>query len=264
MSTVRIGTHVSSDDPFTDAERVGADVVQIFLGDPQSWKWPKYTFPGGAEGLRDGFAERDLPVYVHAPYPINVASMNNRVRIPSRKLIQNAVDGAAEIGASGVVVHGGYVDAEADLERGFDSWRKCVDAIDAKVPVLLENTAGGDWSMARRLDRIARTWEAIQAGDGAEGWGFCLDTCHAWAGGIALEDVVEKVTAITGRIDLVHCNNSRDAFDSGADRHTHLTSGEIPAQVLADVVGAAGAPVICETHGDAVVDDIAWLRSEVS
>ncbi len=34
--------------------------------------------------------------------------------------------------------------------------------------------------------------------------------------------VVDRVRAITGRIDLVHCNDSRDAFDSGADRHANF------------------------------------------
>ena len=37
--------------------------------------------------------------------------------------------------------------------------------------------------------------------------------------------MVERVLAITGRIDLVHCNDSRDAFGSGADRHANLGDG---------------------------------------
>ena len=57
--------------------------------------------------------------------------------------------------------------------------------------------------------------------------GFCLDTCHAHAGGNALETVVDDVLGITGRIDLVHCNDSRDDFDSGADRHANLGAGRI-------------------------------------
>jgi deoxyribonuclease-4 len=65
--------------------------------------------------------------------------------------------------------------------------------------------------MARRLDAVARLWEGVGSFDGV---GFCLDTCHAHAGGEALVDVVERVLAITGRIDLVHCNDSRDAFGS--------------------------------------------------
>jgi hypothetical protein len=95
------------------------------------------------------------------------------------------------------------------------------------VPLLIENTAGGDNAMARRLEAIARLWDAIGAGRGRRQVGFCLDTCHAWAGGNDLSDVVERILAITGRIDLVHANDSRDTFDSGADRHTNFGSGLI-------------------------------------
>ena len=80
--------------------------------------------------------------------------------------------------------------------------------------------------------------------------GFCLDTCHAHAGGNALETVVADVLAITGRIDLVHCNDSRDDFDSGADRHANLGAGRIDADLLAAVIRDAGAPVVCETPGE--------------
>ncbi len=76
-----------------------------------------------------------------------------------------------------------------------------------------------------------------------------LDTCHAHAGGLDLATVVDDVRAITGRIDLVHCNNSRDEFDSGRDRHAPLAAGEIETAALVEVVRAAGAPVILETPG---------------
>ena len=134
---------------------------------------------------------------------------------------------------------------------GFDNWRKAVDATDIKIPLLIENTAGGDNAMARHLDRIAGVWDAISAAEGADEVGFCLDTCHAWAGGIELGDAVEKIRAITGRIDLVHANDSRDTFGSGADRHTNFGQGHLPADEFAGVVREAGAPVICETPGGA-------------
>ncbi len=92
-----------------------------------------------------------------------------------------------------------------------------------------------------------------------------LDTCHAWAGGQDLETVVERVMAATGRIDLVHCNDSRDPFDSSRDRHANLGSGEIPGDLLAEVVRAANAPVVVETPGEALdqAADIAWLRERL-
>ena len=69
---------------------------------------------------------------------------------------------------------------------------------------------------------------------------------------------------MTGRIDLVHANDSRDDFDSGADRHASFGQGRIDPDELAGVV-AAGAPVVCETPGDAQAHraDFAWMRERV-
>ena len=203
---------------------------------------------------------------MHAPYIINVATTNNRIRIPSRKLLQQHVDAAAAIGAKGLVVHGGHVNKADPPEKGFDNWRKAVEATDLKLPVLIENTAGGDNAMTRHLERIGRVWDAIGSAEGADRVGFCLDTCHAHAGGNDLATVVDRVRAITGRIDLVHANDSRDAFDSGADRHTELRRpGRSTPDELAAVVRDAGAPVVCETPGgpDEHRADFAWLRERL-
>lgn len=259
---VKIGAHVALDDAVAQAKELGADQVQVFLSNPQQWKVPDLSYEGGAEAFRADVAAAGLDVFVHAPYIVNVASTNNRIRIPSRKLLQTTMDRAAAVGARGVVVHGGNVTAGDDPATGFDNWRKAVDALDTDVPLLVENTAGGDHSMARTLERIEQLWEAIQRADGADVVGFCLDTCHAWAGGLDLTEAADRIRAITGRIDLVHANDSRDAAGSGADRHTHFGQGTIPEEQLVSVVASAGAPVICETKGD-MAPDIAWLRERL-
>src|SRR5690606_23104124 len=253
LAAVLIGSHVDNEDPLAAAQADGADVVQFFLGDPQSWKKPKHR--DDAEALRTS----PVPLYVHAPYLINVASANNRVRIPSRKILQDTCDAAAEINAAAVIVHGGHAD-DKDFEAGFQRWVKALDYLETDVPVYLENTAGGNHAMARHFDTIARLWD--HSGD--KGIGFCLDTCHAWAAGEQRIDAVERIKAITGRIDLVHCNDSRDAFGSGADRHANFGTGQIDPQLLAAVVKAADAPVICETAEAGRKDDIAFLREQVA
>jgi deoxyribonuclease IV len=260
-----LGAHVDQTDPLAEASARSADLVQFFLGDPQGWKGPKFAYAGGADGLRADAAEAGVQLYVHAPYVINVATLNNRIRIPSRKLLQQQATAAATIGAKGLIVHGGHVGVGDDAEVGFDNWRKCVERLEADLPILLENTAGGDNAMARRFDRLARVWDAAAAANPAIDFGFCLDTCHAHAGGEELADVVERALAITGRIDLVHCNDSRDAFDSGADRHANIGSGEIDPDAILAVVQAAGAPVVVETPGGAEGQgaDIAWLREHL-
>jgi deoxyribonuclease-4 len=265
MTSIPIGAHVDQTDPIAEAKARGTTLVQFFLGDPQGYKGPEVRYAGGVAALRADAEAEGVDLYVHAPYIVNVATTNNRIRIPSRKLLQQHVDAAAEIGAKGLIVHGGHVNNDDDPAIGFDNWRKAVEATDIKVPLLIENTAGGDNAMARQLDRIAGVWDAIGAAAGHEQIGFCLDTCHAWASGIDLTDAADQIRAITGRIDLVHANDSRDAFGSGADRHTSFGSGEIDPDQLAGVVRAAGAPVICETPGGPAehAADFAWLRERL-
>ncbi len=232
---------------------MGVNAVQFFLGDPQDWKAP--TTPGGREPsqVRAEFEAADVIGYVHAPYVVNVASPNNRIRIPSRKILEQQLNA--------LIVHGGHVTANTDLAQGYDSWRKAIERIDRPLPMLIENTAGGDGAMARSLENIARLWEAINDA-GGDDVGFCLDTCHANSAGEDLVGIVDRVKAITGRIDLVHCNNSRDEFNSGRDRHAGLNKGTIDPAVIVAVVQAAGAPVICETPDPAA--DVRWLRTQLA
>jgi deoxyribonuclease-4 len=260
---IRIGAHVDSADPLTEATARSAEVVQFFLADPQGWKKPKPH--AEAAGLRAAADSGAVDLFVHAPYVLNVASTNNRIRIPSRSLLTAHAQAAAEIGARGLIVHGGHVTKSDDPDVGFDNWRK-VFAQAAEnggfpVQILVENTAGGDHAIARRFDRLARLWDAI----GEYGPGFCLDTCHAHAGGEDLLGIVDRVKAITGRIDLVHANDSRDGFDSGADRHANFGTGQIDPDLIVEVIAAAGAPVVCETPGGAEgqAADIEFLRDHL-
>jgi len=260
-----LGVHVDQHDPIGEAKARGAQAVQIMLGNPQSFKDVDLRHPGGAEELRQEAREANVDIYVHSHYVINVASTNNRVRIPSRKLLQRIIDGSAEIGAKGVVVHGGHVAADDELETGFDNWRKCIDGLDLAVPVLIENTAGGKFAMARGLERLEKLWNALRAADGYESVGFCLDTCHAFAGGEELTGLADRVRTITGRIDLVHANDSQGDFNSGVDRHANLGDGQIPPEDLATVIREAAAPIILETPGgvEGHLADLAWLRERL-
>ena len=262
-SPTPIGAHVDSTDPIAAAAEVGAEIAQFFIGDPQGWKTPKLAYAAGAQALVDDAAAAGVGLYVHSPYVINVATSNNRIRIPSRKILQQQATAAAEIGALGLIVHGGHVNATDDVAIGFDNWRKAIERLESDVPVLIENTAGGTHAMARHLDRIARVWDAAAGANPDVVVGFCLDTCHAHAAGEELSTVVDRILAITGRIDLVHCNDSRDTFDSGADRHANIGDGHISPDDLVAVVEAAGAPALVETPAEGIAADIAFLKKSL-
>jgi deoxyribonuclease-4 len=250
-----IGAHISFENPAVAVDATGAACVQVFLSDPQGWKKPALS-----EETAAGLRSSQVPVYVHAPYIVNLASPDNKIRIPSRKVLQQCCTAAAEVGAAAVIVHGGHVGSSEPATDGFIRWVKGLNELESTVPLYLENTAGGDHAMARHFDVLAGLWEHI---GGFPGMGFCLDTCHAHAAGEGLLDAVERIRGITGRIDLIHGNDSKDAAGSGRDRHENLGHGTIDPAVIASIIRDAGAPVICETPLEGIKDDIAWLREAV-
>ena len=250
-----VGAHVPTGDPLAEAAARNADVVQTFLSNPQSWKAPR---PREDAAELAGSAVR---LYVHAPYLVNVASPNNRIRIPSRKILSDTIAAANAVGAAGVIVHGGHVGDDERVSVGFERWRKALVSVDITVPILLENTAGGGNAVLREVDGYGPLWEGISDFD----IGVCLDTCHAWAAGEDLTTVVARVQEMTGRIDLVHCNDSRDPIGSHRDRHANLGEGEIPEELLVAVITAVSCPIIVETPGgaDEQGEDIAWVRARL-
>jgi deoxyribonuclease IV len=251
-----VGAHVSPKRPLETAAEIGADCVQIFLSDPQGWEKPPPR--EDADELRSS----PMPVYVHAPYLINVCSPRNNTRYGSRKILQQTCDAAGEIAAAGVIVHAGH--AEDGIGEGVSRWLRTLEMLKSDVPVLIENTAGGDNAVARRFDALAQLWDAISTKSKTDvEIGFCFDTCHAHAAGEELSDAVGRVRAIVGKIDLLHVNDSRDPAGTGADRHANLGSGTIGADVLRAMIQDAGPPVVVETPGglDALRADVEFARA---
>lgn len=248
-----IGAHVGQEDPLGDAKAMGLDAVQMFLGDPQSFSKPQPR--EDAEVLRAS----GVPIFIHAPYRLNPCHPSPRIRVPSRKTLAQTVDAAADIGAAGVIVHGGH--AEDRPEEGPIRWCKVFEEREFPTRVLIENTAGGDNAVARYVDQIARLWEKLEGFE----VGFCFDTCHAHAAGEELVDVVERVLKVVGTIDVLHCNDSRDPPGTGADRHANIGKGKMDPEVIRAMIKASGAPVlILETPWPGVVDDLAWVRSSIA
>jgi deoxyribonuclease IV len=253
-----VGAHLEGDRLLRQARSLGADCIQIFLSSPQSWKAPP-PHPE-AKGLRA--SKRDI--YVHAPYLINVCSPRSNVRYGSRKILQQTCEAAAKVGARALIVHPGH--AEDGIEAGVGRWARTLEMLESPVPVYLENTAGGENAVARRFDALAKLWEAVSAAETDVEIGFCFDTCHAHAAGEELSDAVERALAITGRLDLLHANDSRDPPGTGADRHTSLGSGKMDTDALRAMIragGAAGAPIVVETPGPRAVleADLEFVRA---
>lgn len=115
---MRIGAHLREDaNPVENCRGNGIDIYQMFVTDPQSWRKP--------EPHPHADAIRNSPIDVGSTrsYQINVASLNNRLRMPSRKAVEQQASAAAELGAIASSYTAAIFDGE-DAALGFENWRK--------------------------------------------------------------------------------------------------------------------------------------------
>lgn len=254
---MRLGSHVSRSAALTEGLACHSDVIQVFLSPPQSWAPPKPAATD--EALRTSGME----VFVHAPYLANPASLNPEVRAKARTCLQVQTQAAASVGASGLIVHGGHPTGAGTVADGINGWLEVLHGWEPAVPILIENTAGGNAAVARHFDDFARLLDSLRTA--GHRVGVCLDTCHAHAGGEPLAGVVERLVAFAGAIDFMHINDSKDTFDSGRDRHENLGAGQCDLDEILEAVAAAECPAVVETPNgvEAQAADVQLLRERL-
>jgi deoxyribonuclease-4 len=272
---MRVGAHVPTRGRLANAVdyalQAGCDCFQIFISNPRAWAPPNVP-SGQAEEFRERRAEAGLgPVFVHSSYLINVASSDDAFRRRSVDLARHELQATAEIGAEGLVVHagaGGTGERSRALDRAAESLLAVASADGPEV--VIELTAGGAGAVASTIPQAAELLAAVGRHPKVS---LCVDTCHLFAAGYALDDaqgtadLVEELRRerLVRRFRLVHANDARDPRGSRRDRHEHVGQGFIGEggfrAVLAEPAVRRCA-VLVETAGDldAHRGDVAALR----
>jgi len=260
---VRIGAHVSVAGGLHravgNALAAGCESLQVFTSNARGWAPPPLD-PAADERFRADLDQAGLgPLFVHAPYLVNFASVSPVTRERSREVVAATLAKAAAIGAAGVVVHAGAALASGRA-AGLASTREALLPLAAAVAgpdLVLELTAGTRGALASRFEEMA---ELLAACDHHPRLKVCMDTCHAQAAGYDLGDpagatkALDELFATLGdRVVLVHANDSRDPVGAGRDRHCPIGTGTIGDPGFAAILAhpaLATLPVITETTGD--------------
>ncbi len=241
-SEVKIGGHVSAagglDKAIERAQAIGANCVQVFSGSPRVWaRSPLENI--NVDLVRAKQAELHIsPIVTHALYLTNLASDNPELLKKSIEALIFDLKFDALINGAGVVVHLG-----SHQGRGWEAVRQqvaeAISEILVKTPdnskLLIENAAGQNGKICGNLGEIR--WLMDQVKSARLGW--CFDTCHAFAAGMALGEQKPNDDCLTAIEEIdrwhlweslvcIHVNDSRDPFASGRDRHANLGDGLIP------------------------------------
>jgi deoxyribonuclease-4 len=269
----RIGVHVgTAGGTWTAVERAaaaGANTFQIFSSSPRMWKAAPVK-AADATKMRELRATFDVgPVAVHASYLINLCSQTESVRENSIAAFRGEVERAMALGSEFLVLHPGSwkgLTREEGLRLAAQSIERAVDGIDfagSEFRILIENTAGAEFSLGGKLEQVAELVECLTA---CVPVAVCLDTCHVHVAGydIVSEDgyieTMKLVEATVGfhAVKVWHCNDAKAAMGSKLDRHEHIGEGMIGAEAFRRLLHDerfGHAAFIAETPVDAPGDE---------
>ena len=269
-----VGSHVDvaglASQGLAYADGIGAEAIQVFVSNPRAWSPPAEETE--AQALARRAAQAGLPVFVHAPYLVNLGSGDERTAALSAETIQLTLDRAARIGARGVVMHAGSAsgwDRESALRQVPELLLPLLDKLGEDDPALLiEPMAGAGSGLCAQMSDLDPYLEALGRHPQA---GVCLDTCHAFAaghdltapGGVDATLAELALAAGPGRVRLVHANDSGHPCGSRRDRHAAIGAGFIglePFRALLHHPLLAAAAFVVETPKAGQAGDVAALK----
>jgi len=242
---VRIGAHVPTRGGLLSAIRAarecGADAVQVFISNPRAWAPPRISGKE-ADAFREAWGESGLgPLFVHAPYVVNLASPVPQFLERSIDVVRRSVAAASSVGANGYVVHAGSGGPGEPAE----AFHRAVSALRAvpaqgECDVIVELTAGTAGSIAATFPQASRLFDAV----GDPRLKLCADTCHLFAAGYALDEpeglaaCFEELHAsgMGERLVLIHANDAKYERGSRRDRHEHIGQGGIGVEGFFEIL----------------------------
>lgn len=235
---MKFGAHVSAAGGLwnapLNAKKLGCETFQMFSRPPQGGKAPPMT-----KELIKQFRETNEACgfdefVIHAPYFINFASSNNRIRHGSASLIRDELERGSAIGATYVMFHPGSSKdmGEAEAHKAtIEGIKNVLDGYKGSTKLLIEISAGAGMVMGDDFKEIAMFLAKIKS----KKLGVCFDTQHAFASGYDLRTkktvdfTIKELDATIGlaNVPMTHCNDSKVELDGKRDRHEHLGEGHI-------------------------------------
>src|ERR1041385_2243979 len=270
----RIGIHTSTaggvEMAAERAYRLGANTFQIFSSSPRQWK--PYSLAASQcdamRGLREKYGIG--PVAIHSSYLVNLASATPEFHRKSVAAFQGELERALALCAEYLVLHPGSFRGrtrEEGLElvaRWIAEAAQGLELARSNLKVLIENTAGSEFSLGGSFDQVAQLLEYLRPVCPV---GACIDTCHTHVSGYDIvsdacwQETMRKLDETVGLKNVLvwHCNDAKDPRGSRRDRHEHIGKGTIglePFRRLLNDPRTEHAAFIAETPIDEPQDDL--------
>ena len=275
---MRIGCHLSSSGGYLamaqTAVSIGANVFQFFTRNPRGGA-AKPIDPADVKAFLAYAEEHGIgPILAHAPYTLNAAGADPRVREFAESVMADDLKRLELTPGAMYNFHpGSHVGQGA--EEGIALIAGMLGRILAdfgrppSTTILLETMSGKGSEVGRNFEEIRAIIDAVDAP-----LGVCLDTCHVWDGGYDivndLDGVLAEFDRVIGldRLKAIHLNDTMNVLAAHKDRHEKLGKGKLGLEAIARIVNhpkLKDLPFYLETPCDlqGYRDEIALVKTLV-
>ncbi len=242
---LNIGCHLSASKGYLhmgkEAIELGATTFQFFTRNPRGSK-AKAMDRSDAEALID-LAEQNgfAPLLGHAPYTLNPASSDPRVREFALMVMKDDLVRMEYLPGNLYNFHPGSHQGQG-IEAGVDLIVQILNEVltqELNTTVLLECMAGKGSEIGTSFSEIKSIISRIEL---PEKMGVCMDTCHIYCAGYDIVDNLDGVledfdkTIGMNYLKAVHLNDSMYPLDSRKDRHARIGQGTIGLEAMINII----------------------------
>lgn len=247
---MKVGCHLSSSGGYLamgqTAVSIGANVFQFFTRNPRGGA-AKPVDKADVKAFLAYAAENGIgPVLAHAPYTLNAAAAEPRIREFAEEVFVDDLKRLAFTPGALYNFHPG-----SHVGQGVEKGVALISEILVKVlpyagetTILLETMAGKGSEVGRSFEEIRAVIDAVESNPaaGRATLGVCLDTCHVWDAGYDIVNDLDGVLAEfdrvlgLGRLRAIHANDSMNVLGAHKDRHEKIGKGKIGLAAFARIV----------------------------
>jgi deoxyribonuclease-4 len=256
---MKVGCHFSSSGGYLamaqTAVSIGANVFQFFTRNPRGGLAKPIDKNDVAAFLEYSKVHGIGPILAHAPYTMNAAGAEERVRQFAEMIMKDDLLRLEYTPGALYNFHPG-----SHVGQGMDAGIELISSMLARVftdvdnqigkphstMVLLETMAGKGSEIGGKFEElkaiIDSTADKLGVDSSSLPLGVCLDTCHVWDGGYDvsgnLDAVLSDFDKIVGlqRLKAVHLNDSMNVLASHKDRHEKIGSGKLGLEAVRRIV----------------------------
>jgi len=234
----KVGGHVSAAggvaNAVANAVVINADCIQIFGSSPRAYQTRMPT-KEEVEAYKKAQSEHSItPVFLHAPYLVNLGSVDGKIFGLSQKSLSEHMEIAELIKAQGVIFHTGAgkeAPKEESMKQVIKGIKKVLEKVPGETQLIMENSA-----TTKKLGATPAEIGTILKEVNSSRVKVCIDLAHTFEAGNIDEYTPEKITVWLSEWDrevgldnivVLHVNDSKTETGSSNDKHENIGEGYI-------------------------------------